>query len=138
MKLCNKNIKGTYLLLLKNNISREITVGKLGNIFFKKGYYIYSGSAFGPGGLKSRLNRHIAKDKKMHWHIDYIRQQMDLSDIHFSETEDNCECQWIKSILAIPGTSIVNNLGSSDCRCKSHFIFIPGRSVFKKLKTNLS
>ncbi|MCX7965930.1 MAG: DNA/RNA nuclease SfsA, partial [Syntrophorhabdaceae bacterium] len=47
---------GSYLLVLKNNDDKKIKIGKLGEIFFKKGFYIYVGSAM--KNLQARLNRH--------------------------------------------------------------------------------
>ncbi len=39
-------------------------------VFFEKGYYVYVGSALGT--LSRRVHRHELKNKKLHWHIDYI------------------------------------------------------------------
>ncbi len=41
----------------------RIQIGKLGQFKFKKGYYAYVGSAFGPGGLNSRIKHHIESKK---------------------------------------------------------------------------
>ncbi len=44
----------------------------LGRVHIEKGYYIYVGSARGPGGVRARLRRHFSRDKKPWWHIDYL------------------------------------------------------------------
>jgi Uri superfamily endonuclease len=49
---------GTYALLLKLDKQERITVGRLGTFGFPAGYYLYVGSALGPGGLRARLARH--------------------------------------------------------------------------------
>ena len=49
---------GTYALLLRLDKQERITVGKLGTFDFPVGYYLYVGSALGPGGLRARLARH--------------------------------------------------------------------------------
>lgn len=49
---------GTYALLLKLDKQERITVGKLGTFDLPAGYYLYVGSALGPGGLRARLTRH--------------------------------------------------------------------------------
>jgi len=49
---------GTYALLLKLDKQERITVGRLGTFDFPAGYYLYVGSALGPGGLQARLARH--------------------------------------------------------------------------------
>ena len=49
----------------------KIRVGeKLGDVEFKKGIYVYVGSAM--NSLESRLNRHLSDSKKLHWHLDYL------------------------------------------------------------------
>ncbi len=64
-------VRGVYLLIIE--IQKPLTI-VIGNTRYKlePGYYIYVGSAWGPGGLRSRIARHIRKDKKIHWHIDRI------------------------------------------------------------------
>ena len=47
--------KGIYALVLHLEHREEITVGKLGTVTFPAGYYLYVGSALGPGGLEARL-----------------------------------------------------------------------------------
>lgn len=65
---------GSYLLMLQLVDATKIEVGRLGQIHFLQGWYIYAGSAFGAGGLRGRLRRHLAGSKKQYWHIDYLRQ----------------------------------------------------------------
>ena len=62
--------KGVYVLIIHLSQERDIVVGKLGELSFKKGYYAYVGSAL--GGLEGRIKRHFRKEKKAHWHIDYF------------------------------------------------------------------
>ena len=63
-------LKGTYCLLIHLKQDSKITIGKLGEKNFQKGYYIYVGSAL--NSLKTRIQRHLRKEKKIHWHIDYL------------------------------------------------------------------
>jgi len=68
-----KAIPGTYALILHLSKKLErIEIGKLGRFAFDAGFYVYVGSAFGPGGLKARLQRHLRTDKPLHWHIDLL------------------------------------------------------------------
>jgi len=67
----------TYVLILRLKRNRKIRIGRSKGsspILFRAGYYAYVGSAFGPGGLKSRVKRHLRMDKKTVWHIDYLRE----------------------------------------------------------------
>jgi Uri superfamily endonuclease len=63
-------MKGTYALIIELASDERISVGKLGKINFKKGYYLYVGS--GQNSLEARIARHLRKRKKKFWHIDYL------------------------------------------------------------------
>ena len=67
---------GTYALILHCPSDRPMAVGRLGVITFEKGYFIYIGSAFGAGGVLARVKRHCRTDKRLRWHIDYVRTAM--------------------------------------------------------------
>jgi len=62
----------TYVLVVLVKCFEELNVGSLGQQTIEPGIYLYVGSARGFGGLKARLRRHISRDKKMRWHIDYL------------------------------------------------------------------
>lgn len=50
--------KGSYAIVLKLSHAWEIAIGKhgqLGPYIFPKGTYIYCGTAFGSGGLNTRI-----------------------------------------------------------------------------------
>jgi Uri superfamily endonuclease len=112
--------KGVYCLVLANESCR-IRVGSLGAIDFPPGWYVYSGSALGPGGL-SRVSRHFrlfsSRSGKIRWHIDYL-----LTNPGFSLRYAVCarsaiplECEIARGI----GGNPVSHFGSSDCHCLSH------------------
>ena len=67
---------GTYALILQCDLNDRVQIGRLGEIELRPGYYIYVGSAFGPGGVKARVERHWRTDKRKHWHIDYLREHV--------------------------------------------------------------
>ena len=48
--------QGSYLLILELKRNRDISVGKLGRVSFKRGFYIYVGSAM--ANLSKRIERH--------------------------------------------------------------------------------
>jgi Uri superfamily endonuclease len=52
--------QGTYALLLNLPRAIHLRVGKFGAYRFPQGDYVYVGSAFGPGGLRARITRHLA------------------------------------------------------------------------------
>jgi len=63
-------MRGTYAIIMELISDKRISVGKLGKINFKKGYYLYVGS--GQNSLETRIARHLKKRKKKFWHIDYL------------------------------------------------------------------
>ena len=109
-------MKGSYILLMELDEDKNIKIGKLGNIFFKNGYYVYVGSAL--NGLENRINRHLRSDKKLHWHIDYFLQHAKVIDAFYKENEIREEC-FIANKIGENATPI-NGFGCSDCNCKSH------------------
>ena len=104
----------------------EIIIGQLGSHFFPSGYYVYTGRAV--KGLEKRIQRHLSRKKKCHWHVDYLTAQKDIDVvqvlIHSSSAEE--ECDIVKYICSLPGASIpVPGFGASDCsgRCGAHLVF---------------
>lgn len=113
--------KGTYILVFSNSKKRNIKVGQLGNVTVEKGYYLYVGSAFGPGGFRARVCRHLKKKKTPYWHIDYLRSAMIAEEIWFTLHPEKLECHWSRMLNNMQGHCFKKGLGSSDCSCESHF-----------------
>jgi len=120
--------RGVYALLLALPAAQQLAIGRLGAFCFPAGYYLYVGSALGPGGLASRLARHGRKEKKLHWHVDYLRATARLEQIWALETGEPLECRWAAAAGALPGAAIpVPRFGASDCRCPAHLFHYPSR-----------
>lgn len=111
-------MKGSYVLLINLPEAQTITTGKA-DVHFPRGDYAYVGSAL--SGIKSRLSRHLKRNKKLHWHIDYLLQKASVTDIIIGETEDRVECA-IAQLLSAQFDSIPG-FGSTDCHCHSHLFF---------------
>ncbi len=119
---------GIYHLLIHLARDTNIPVGKLGSFRFQAGYYVYTGSAL--GGLESRIARHRRREKRLHWHIDYLLQHGRIIDVTTHETTERLECQLNERILSLPDSRIpVKGFGSSDCNCASHLVYFPGKPV---------
>ena len=119
--------KGTYSLVLILEKEQYIEIGKLGNFLFKKGYYVYNGSALGGFG---RVRHHINKNKRKRWHVDYLLDKAKIIKIITSETNTNFEHDISKSLASNKDAEIpVIKFGSSDCNkgCVSHLVY------FKKI-----
>jgi len=115
--------RGCYLLLLDLARDRRIEIGRLGRFTFRKGTYVYVGSA--ERGLGARLARHLRRRKRFHWHIDYLRAacgQVAALPIRSSRRQ---ECDVARAVAAVlePGPA---GFGSSDCRCPTHLFWSPG------------
>jgi Uri superfamily endonuclease len=120
--------KGSYILVLQlDQAIDDLQVGKLGSFRFPAGYYLYVGSAFGPGGLAARLSYHERREKaRPHWHIDYLRAQARLCEAWAVSGSERLECQWCAALAAEPGVSIpALGFGSRDTGCPSHLFYLP-------------
>lgn len=141
---------GTYALLLKLDRQERITVGKLGTFDFPAGYYLYVGSALGPGGLQARLARYQRGSRsssqpgfsqtgtKLHWHVDYLLQRARLVEVWSVASEERLECKWSEVARGLSGAQgPVRGFGSSDCRCAAHLIYFAARPDREKFEQAL-
>lgn len=111
-------MKGIYCLILEVKKDVKVVIGALGKKSFRKGNYIYIGSAL--NNLEKRIQRHLRKEKKIHWHIDYLTTNKEFKIIKtfFKQTSKKEECNIAKKVSekGIP----INSFGCSDCKCQSH------------------
>jgi len=138
--------KGTYILILKARVEKQINVGQLGRMVLRPGYYLYVGSAFGPGGLKARLNHHLRRVLKPHWHIDYLRRYTKVIEIWYTMDAARREDDWVDSITKIPHMSLAYpGFGASDSKGVSHLfqskckpVFAEFRAMIKRIPNHAS
>lgn len=98
-----------------------MSIGALGLIPFQPGYYIYTGRA--KRNLRQRIERHLRKEKKIRWHIDYFLVKGRVEDVLiYSGRLDECRINR-EVYKIIDGAEPVKGFGSSDCRCRSHLIY---------------
>lgn len=114
---------GTYAIILKNDKSTRIQIGKWGELDLQPGYYIYDGSAFGPGGVQARVSRHLHTDKRPHWHIDYLRAHVTPIEAWVSYETERLEHQWADILLRMPEITPIHGFGCSDCNCQTHLFY---------------
>ncbi len=118
-------MKGIYVLIIHLKMNRKISIGKLGLIEFKKGIYFYAGSAF--NGIQARVKRHLKKNKKLFWHIDYFLKKADILGVLTIETNDRkAECKTAQNLKKC--FSYIKNFGSSDCDCISHLFYYDAKN----------
>lgn len=120
----------TYILILKLKRNLSIEVGRLGFINFKRGFYIYIGSA--KRNINSRIERHLNKEKKLHWHIDYLtkNKNFEIKLIYLIENYEECQ---ISKIFNQNNFLFIKNFGSSDCKCESHLFYSKNLKEIKTL-----
>lgn len=82
---------------------------------------------YGSSTLINRVKRHIkpSKDKKTHWHIDYLLNQKKsiITKLYLIPSSERLECMIAKDLLMFADNSI-KDFGSSDCSCQSHLFYI--------------
>jgi sugar fermentation stimulation protein A len=124
-------MNGAYIVVLYLNSNKRIKVGRLGKIYFKKGFYCYVGSAIGKMKIEKRCKRHLKKNKKLRWHIDYLRKEASVI-----KSKEKIECKIARKILRI-ADGYVEKFGSSDCKCVSHLFYSRNKKSLSKLSTVL-
>ncbi len=114
--------KGAYILALELSEPTELTSKKLAGLVLEPGWYLYAGSAKGPGGLRARLQRHLQTEKKMHWHIDQLTTT--ASKLQALAVQGGDECDLVAKLLERPEIeTAAPGFGSTDCqRCLSHLL----------------
>lgn len=117
-----RNNKGNYCLIISNKRDSTIKIGARGMMLFKKGYYVYVGSAL--NSLNKRIERHISKEKKKHWHIDYflLDKNTELNEVIFTYSTKKIECD-ISNEINKNSNGYVELFGCSDCNCVSHLYY---------------
>jgi sugar fermentation stimulation protein A len=115
--------QGSYLLILNLKRNRKIHVGKLGEVAFRKGFYIYVGSAM--ANLTKRIERHHCIKKQHHWHIDAFRGVTKFHSALAIRSSDRLECEISKAMSVIAEWSIPG-FGSTDCACPTHLFGMTG------------
>lgn len=122
---------GTYTLVVALAAPATVGFGARGEYDLDAGWYAYTGSAFGAGGLK-RVERHqrLARGESdaRHWHVDYLlgHPESHIEAVYVTENED-VECETARALneAAMP----VDGLGASDCECSTHLAFSPSRET---------
>ncbi len=128
--------KGSYVLIIRLKSETHLAVGKLGELDFPRGYYMYCGSAL--GGLPARINRHLRPDKQLHWHIDHLLRFADVVEVWYISSDRRLECALCTEARALPGSdNIAPGFGSSDCRCPSHLLYFKTKPSIKDLGEKL-
>jgi len=91
---------------------------------------VYVGSAM--GGLDQRLIRHLAHDKNIKWHIDYLTTVCSSSEAWESYPDFIPECELADMVQKCGGIPEMFHFGCSDCNCGTH-LFRVSRDTKRKV-----
>ena len=122
-----RNHQGAYTLIIRSGQARRITIGRHLSVTLERGLYLYTGSALGRGStsLEWRFSRHLSQEKKHFWHIDRIlsSDSVRLISAIVTKTTGKVECKVNTALLEDSSVRVLaKGIGSSDCRCESHFL----------------
>ena len=130
---------GLYVLFLKLAAPTTLRIGALGTFTLTAGTYLYTGSA--RRGLRARVTRHLAPEKALRWHMDYLTTAPGTSPVGAVLFPVSCsggdgertfgECELNRRAGALAGwMAPVPGFGASDCRagCVAH-LWYTGRHL---------
>ena len=125
---------GAYAILFFLLGDCQTYIPKYGDVIFKKGFYVYSGSA--KKNLIHRVTRHSRKEKKVKWHIDYFSVLDLVQTLKIFLFFDKNECEINSFFYVNGGKEIIKKFGSTDCKkgCPSHFLYFKKRPTLKSIK----
>ena len=124
--------KGSYLLFMTFRNSMTSDIGSLGKSEIGPGEYCYVGSAM--NGFAGRINRHMAAEKKVRWHIDRLTLIADGMEAYVSPNAE--ECMLAHSAEKCGGVQAIKGFGCSDCRCRTHLFLMDTESKRKLLDSS--
>ncbi len=113
---------GAYVLFIELEKTLSLRATSLGARTLEAGRYAYCGSAYGPGGLRSRLRRHLKREKAVHWHVDHLTAAGRIFALGLAPGGQ--ECALVEGLGRQPGAEVpLAGFGSSDCtRCPAHLL----------------
>jgi len=128
-------MRGSYLLFLRNERRCSVRVGRLGNIVFNSGVYVYVGS--GLNNVVSRVGRHFKSVKRVFWHIDYIASRV-MRIIGAILLISDKRLEGMLSSILKDYYSYVPGFGASDTKDVSHLFYIHTESKYDLLVSVIS
>ncbi len=116
---------GAYLLVIDLATTLALDVPRSAPATLTPGRYVYCGSAYGPGGIRARVRRHLATDKAIRWHVDRLTAVGRVVAVHAAP--GGSECALFAEVMETPGTALpAPGFGSTDCRrCPAHLARVP-------------
>ncbi|MCX7730934.1 MAG: DNA/RNA nuclease SfsA [Candidatus Caldatribacterium sp.] len=113
--------RGSYLLSGHLRGDVRVSVGRIGEYCFRKGFYLYVGSAM--RSLSERIRRHFRKGKKKRWHIDFLVPFLEDLRAFPVQSSERLECALSRELRNV--FQEIPLFGASDCSCASHLFYVP-------------
>ncbi len=120
-------VSGAYALLIR--LARAVELpDRCADNRLPAGRYVYFGSARGGGGIRARCRRHLAAEKKIHWHVDRLTVGARPGGVRAVAFPGLSECELVRRLLAAGElASPVSGFGNTDCRvCPAHLFSVSG------------
>jgi Uri superfamily endonuclease len=117
-------MRGSYLLLLR--LDQKVSIK---HWILEAGIYVYVGSAM--GDLSARVARHLRKNKRKHWHIDYLLEHAKVLSVVMLPSERRLE-EEISSALSKKFDG-PEGFGSSDLKVKTNLYKLNDLNEFFKI-----
>lgn len=112
---------GAYALLIQLDRQLMLDIPAFRGKSLKPGHYAYCGSAWGPGGIRARVSRHLRTDKPMRWHVDRLTAAGRV--LQAGLLCSGRECDLVANLRSRGGTVAHPGFGSSDCTiCEAHLL----------------
>lgn len=111
-------LKGVYVLIIRVEDDASVNVGALGKLTFEKGLYAYVGSA--QNNLEQRIKRHLRKEKRLFWHVDYLLDNNTAKIVKVLYKQANKAEECTIAVEIGKRSEPINGFGCSDCKCRSH------------------
>ncbi|MDA7947035.1 MAG: GIY-YIG nuclease family protein [Hyphomicrobiaceae bacterium] len=120
-------VAGAYLLILGLREAILLTRPRASQPPLLEGWYVYAGSARGPGGIRARLARHLHHDKRAHWHVDQLTMRRSVT-AWAVPLPGETECDLVSRLVGSGHFEATHpGFGSSDCnRCAAHLLMWRG------------
>ena len=123
---------GAYLLVIDLATVLVLDVRRTAPATLAPGRYIYCGSAYGPGGIRARVRRHLTCDKAVRWHVDRLTAVGRVVAVHAAPGGSKCDL--FAEVMKTPGATVpAPGFGSSGCRrCPSHLARLPAGYPYRR------
>lgn len=125
---------GAYALVIRLDEPARLAIPRLANPTLAPGLYVYAGSAYGPGGLRARVARHLKREKSVRWHVDHLTAVAPPVDVLAFTGGD--ECAIVGALIRHGGVHTpVPGFGSSDCgRCPAHLMALDDARILDTVR----